>query len=598
LRHSATGVPANPEGSSRLRRPLFQKYFLALFVAVVGPLLINGASEAWFGYRDHRTMLDRTLRIQADAAANRIQAFLDHIAGQLEWSVHLTWAPGTEEAHRLDALRVLRQVPAIASLMLVDGGGKERLQVSRLERNAIGSGIDRASDPAVLGLQANRPWYGPVTLNRGSEPYMTMAVAGRRAAAGSAVAEINLKLILEVIAAIRVGETGSAFVLDRTGILVAHPNISLVLQGADEATSARLRALQGELSAAGGMAIVATNVERRTVVAAMAPIPGPGWQVVVEQSTDEAYAAIRATLWRAGALVLGGALLATLLAYALARRMAWPIRQLEHGAALIGAGKFDHAIDIRTGDELERLATRFNRMAGELAVSQERSERIARLKRFLAPQVAELVERAGQDGLLDGQRAEVVVIFCDLRGFTAFSAAAEPDAIMRVLAEYHRALGAIIAAYEATLTSFTGDGLMLLLNAPVASPDEPALRGVRMAIEMRQAVQPLIDGWRQHGYAIGFGIGLAKGVATVGRIGYEGRLDYTAIGSVTNLASRLCAEARDGEILADGNVAAAVSATMMLTPAGSRPLKGFADPVPVYRILASAAAGAGELATE
>ena len=170
---------------------------------------------------------------------------------------------------------------------------------------------------------------------------------------------------------------------------------------------------------------------------------------------------------------------------------------------------------------LKALARRFNGMAGELAVSQERSERIARLKRFLSPQVAELVE-GSDEALLDSHRAEVVVLFCDLRGFTGFSGAARPEEVMGLLQEYYEALGEIITRYEATLTCFMGDGLMLLLNAPVPCPD-PALRGVRMALEMQAAVQSLILGWRARGYTVGFGVGLAKGPATVGRIGYEGR---------------------------------------------------------------------------
>jgi adenylate cyclase len=181
-----------------------------------------------------------------------------------------------------------------------------------------------------------------------------------------------------------------------------------------------------------------------------------------------------------------------------------------------------HKIEISTGDELEGLARRFNEMAVELAVSQERSERIARLKRFLAPQVAELVEGSDQRALLDSHRAEVVAIFCELRGFTGFAGAAAREEVMGLLQEYYEALGVIITRYEATLTCFMGDGLMLLLNAPVPYPD-PALRGVRLAAETQASVQSLIKEWRARGHVVGFGVGLAKGPATVGRIGYEGR---------------------------------------------------------------------------
>src|SRR5690606_32709348 len=150
---------------------------------------------------------------------------------------------------------------------------------------------------------------------------------------------------------------------------------------------------------------------------------------------------------------------------------AGPIALLEEGARQIGAGNFTHRIAIATGDELERLADRFNHMASELAESQERSQRIARLKRFLPPQVAELVERTRRDAMLESQRVDVVAVFCDLRDFTAFAATAEPDAVMTLLAEYHQALGPIITRYEATQTNFSGDGMMMLLNAPLPCPD-------------------------------------------------------------------------------------------------------------------------------
>ena len=215
-----------------------------------------------------------------------------------------------------------------------------------------------------------------------------------------------------------------------------------------------------------------------------------------------------------------------------------PIRQLEDGVERIGMGQFDHRITIKSRDELEQLAIRFNQMAEELAASQQKSERINRLKQFLAPQVAELVEHSDQ-GLLDGQRREVVAIFGDLRGFTAFSARAEPDVVIAVLREYYEAIGAVTARHAATLIRFAGDGVMVLVNAPVAC-ENPAQRGIRLAIDMQAAVQSLANDWNARGCAIGFGVGIAMGPATVGTLGCHGRLDYTAIGNVVNLASRLC----------------------------------------------------------
>jgi class 3 adenylate cyclase len=568
----------------RLRfRGLFRKYFLVLFLAVVIPLAANGVSEAWLGYRDQRARLDQLLGVEARSAASRIQGFLDSITGQLGWLVQLPWTEEPDERRRIDALRLLRQVPAIVSLTLVDGSGRERLYVSRIGLNRTESPTDRSAEPAIMGARLARIWYGEVSYYRGSEPYLTVAISGNRPSVGIAVAEVNLKLIWDVISAIRVGQTGSAFVLDGPGRLIAHPDISLVLRGADEATLAPFRAIREAVVRAGAGVATGRDTQGNAIAAAVAPVAGPGWTVVVEQPLSEAFGPIYAALWRTGSLLLAGAALAGLLAFALARRMTEPIRLLEEGTERIGTGQFDHRIEIRTGDELQRLADSFNAMAADLAVSQERQERIAKLKRFLAPQVAELVDRKGDDRVLEGRRTEVVAVFCDLRGFTAFSARAAPEEVMSVLSEYYEALGRIITRYGATLTSFQGDGLMVLVNAPVPVED-PALRAVDLAAEMQRSVQDLIIGWRARGHRIGFGVGLAMGPATVGRIGYEGRFDYTAIGSVVNLACGLCASAADREILIDAKVAEAVRGKRALIPLGSRPLKGYDGGLPVFGI--------------
>ena len=568
----------------RLRlRGLFRKYFLVLFLAVVVPLAVNGVSDAWFGYRDQRARLDQLLGVEARSAASRIQGFLDSIINQLGWLVQLPWSEEPDERRRIDALRLLRQVPAIVSLTLVDGNGRERLYVSRIGLNRTESRTDRSAEAPVAGARSSRIWYGEVSYYRGSEPYLTVAISGNRPSVGIVVAEVNLKLIWDVISAIKVGETGHAFVLDGPGRLVAHPDISLVLRGADETT---LRPFHAARQAVGPTSMgfaTSRDAEGDRVAVAAAPISGPDWTIVVEQPLAEAFGPIYAALWRTGGLLLAGAAFAGLLAYALASRMIRPIRLLEEGTERIGAGKFDHRIEIRTGDELQRLADSFNAMAAELAVSQERQERIAKLRRFLAPQVAELVDHVGDDSVLEGRRTEVVAVFCDLRGFTAFSARAAPEEVMSVLSEYYEALGQIITRSAATLTSFSGDGLMVLVNAPVPV-EEPALRAVDMTVEMQRSVQELIIGWQARGHRIGFGAGLAMGPATVGRIGYESRFDYTAIGSVVNLAARLCASAADREILTDVTVAEAIRGKRALVPLGSRPIKGYDEELPVFGI--------------
>jgi len=210
-------------------------------------------------------------------------------------------------------------------------------------------------------------------------------------------------------------------------------------------------------------------------------------------------------------------------------------------------------------------------------------ERVGRLKRFLAPQIAELVISSGDGRMLESHRRDISVVFCDLRGFTAFAETAEPEEVMTVLRKYHAALGTIVQAFEGTLERFTGDGVMVLFNDPLPCPDPPR-RALRMAVEMRRCVGDLSVKWRKYGHDLGFGIGIAHGYATLGRIGSEERLDYTAIGTVVNLAARLCAEAASGQILIDSKVQASVEEIAETEPAGEFVLKGLHRPVRAFNV--------------
>ena len=210
-------------------------------------------------------------------------------------------------------------------------------------------------------------------------------------------------------------------------------------------------------------------------------------------------------------------------------------------------------------------------------------ERVNRLRRFLSPQLVDVVLDSGEEGVLASHRREIVVVFCDLRGFTSFAEASEPEEVMGVLAEYHHALGELIHRYEGTLERFTGDGLMVFFNDPFPV-DDPAGRAVAMAVAMRERVAELADGWSRRGNDLGFGIGIAQGYATLGRIGFEGRFDYAAIGSVTNLAARLCAVADAGQILVAQRVYSAAEGLATGEPVGELDLRGFSRPVRAYAI--------------
>ena len=245
---------------------------------------------------------------------------------------------------------------------------------------------------------------------------------------------------------------------------------------------------------------------------------------------------------------------------------------------------------------LDELRQRTDEVAGlnrglEARVAEQVEElgRVGRLKRFLAPQLAELIVSQGDEKILESHRRDIVVVFCDLRGYTAFTETAEPEEVLAFLREYHGALGPLVAQFEGTLDQFSGDGIMVFFNDPIPCPD-PAERAVRMAMAMREAAGKLITVWRRHGCELGFGAGIAQGYATLGQIGFSERSGYTAIGTVCNLAARLCAEAKDGQILMSSRIAEAVEAVVRLEDLGNLELKGLRRPVAAFNVVQSPSA--------
>jgi adenylate cyclase len=225
------------------------------------------------------------------------------------------------------------------------------------------------------------------------------------------------------------------------------------------------------------------------------------------------------------------------------------------------------------------LETRVNAQVDELA-------RLGRLRRFLSPQLAEVIISTDYESLLQSHRREITVVFCDLRGFTAFSETAQPEEVMAVLAEFHKELGQLVFRFEGTLERFAGDALMIFFNDPLPCPDPP-LRAVRMALAMQERIAELSAGWRKRGYELALGIGISVGYATLGRIGFEGRFDYGAVGNVVNLAARLCAEAQAGQILLAPSAFAAVEHDVTAEAVGPLQLKGFQRPLQAYVVTAA-----------
>jgi adenylate cyclase len=235
-------------------------------------------------------------------------------------------------------------------------------------------------------------------------------------------------------------------------------------------------------------------------------------------------------------------------------------------------------------EKTNELATLNRQLERRVADQVGEIERMGRLRRFLPPQVADLIVASGAEKQLESHRREITALFCDLRGFTGFSESSEPEDVMALLRDYHAAIGQIIIKYSGTLERYAGDGVMVVFNDPVPV-ENPSLQAVLMALEMRGAIGALTESWRRWGHDIGFGIGVAHGFATLGTIGFEGRFDYAAIGTVSNVASRLCDEAKPGQILISPRVLTKVEADVTVESAGEFVLKGIRRPLAAYNVL-------------
>ena len=248
-------------------------------------------------------------------------------------------------------------------------------------------------------------------------------------------------------------------------------------------------------------------------------------------------------------------------------------------------------------DQVQAQAAKLSEWSATLETRIEEQvaqlDRLSRLRRFLSPQVADLIVEAGDDSILQSHRREIATLFCDLRGFTAFSETGEPEEVMEVLQRYHETMGRLIYEHDGAIDHRAGDGIMIIFNDPVLC-DEPALRAVRLALTMRLAMRPLTEEWRKLGHDLGFGVGVSLGYATLGMVGFEGRYDYTANGSAVNLAARLCDEARDGQILISGRAYATLDGAIEVEPLGSLDLKGFHRPIEAHSVVSLTDAEPGE----
>src|SRR5215471_12064863 len=263
------------------RRRLFAKYAAALVGLVSLVLLINGAADIWFSYEQAKDAAVQLQREKADAAAQRIDTFIAEIEKQIGWTTATQWASSPIDSRRFDYGRLLRQVPAITELSQLDDHGREQLKVSRLKIDVVASNTDFSGDPRFTEALAKKVWFGPVYFRKESEPYMTMAVAQSGRNAGVTVAEVNLKLIWDVITAIKIGKTGYAYVVDGEGRLIAHPDISRVLRNTDLSALPQVAAAREPVGSAEPMAGIVRNLDGHRVLSASAQIPKLGWLVFV-----------------------------------------------------------------------------------------------------------------------------------------------------------------------------------------------------------------------------------------------------------------------------------------------------------------------------
>jgi len=427
---------------------------------VSGALLTSGAIELYFSYYENREALVALQREKALGVAERIDAYIKEIERQISWTTQpqLGAPAAAMYQRRVDYLRLLKQVLPITEISYLDAQGKEQLRVSRLKMDVVGSGDDYSREPEFLEAKAGKIYHGPVTFRKESEPYMTIAMAGSGKDSGVTTAAVNLKFIWDVVSQIKIGKAGHAFVVDGQGVLVAHPDISLVLQ---KTTFAGLDQVKAALAAPAlpsgeprSQAAIARDLKGKRVMTAYATIAPLRWSVFVEQPLEEAFASLNASIQRTIILLLAGIVLSVAASLVLARRMVTPIQALQAGAARIGAGELDQRIDVRTGDELEALGNQFNRMAGQL------KESYAGLERKVEERTRELSES------LEQQTATAEI----LRVISSSPTDLQP--VMDAVAEN---AARVCGASDATIRLLEGDNLRVVARfgaIPLGAPEE------------------------------------------------------------------------------------------------------------------------------
>src|SRR5215831_6991367 len=359
---------------SRMRRGgLFLKYAVPLVLLSSGAVIVSGLVEIYFSYQENKAALAGVQHEKAVAAGAKIEQFVREIEHQLAWIAQTPWGPrgASLDQRRLDSLRLLRHVPTVTEVSQLDPTGHEQLRVSRLAMDVAASNADFSNDPKFREASARKTYFSPVYFRKESEPYMTIALAGTGDDAGVIAAEANLKFIWDVVSNLKVGKGGYAYVVDQRGRLIAHPDISLVLQKTDLSTLPQVQRASTATpnSSSTTEAVIGRDLRGHEVLSAYAPIAPLGWLVFVDLPITEAFAPLYSSVVRTAVLLLVGVLVSVVASLILVRRMVAPIHALRAGATRIAAGALDQRIEVKTGDELQELADEFNRMTGQLQES-------------------------------------------------------------------------------------------------------------------------------------------------------------------------------------------------------------------------------------
>jgi signal transduction histidine kinase len=412
-RDTAIGLGAgeNRSASRPIRLGLAVKLALAFVGLVSLVLAVSGGLDMWLGYRQAEDVAVQMQQEKARDTAERIEEFLSGIEHQLGWTTPLQWNALPLEQRRYDFIRLLREEPAISEIAEIDGAGKEQLKLSRTAPDLVASSADFAADPRFVEAEADGVWFSPVYFRNQSEPYMTIAVAHAGHHGGVTVAEVNLKFIWDLVNAMQVGRSGYAYVVDRRGRLIADPDLSLVLRDTDWSHEPAVAAALANLfhGAPALRSHIAEEPDGHKVLTAYAPVPRLDWVVFVELPLGEALAPVYASLYRVAGLLVLGLILAAGLGTILARRMVVPIRRLQDGADRLGSGEHSEPIEIRTGDEIEILAERFNEMAAKVRESHETLEAKVEARTEAlrsSEQTAREARLAAERALLDLRRAQ------------------------------------------------------------------------------------------------------------------------------------------------------------------------------------------------